>query len=152
MYGLIGYPLGHSFSAEFFNKKFSEEGIDEKYCLFPIHDISLVYQLIEENKDLKGINVTIPYKQQIIPFLSSISDEAAEIGAVNVVKINRDNRGFKLSGYNSDAIGFKKSLMPYLKPDMKKALILGTGGASKAVEYVLKSLGIQTQKVSRTSK
>lgn len=149
MYGLIGYPLGHSFSAEFFNNKFSREGIKEEYCLFPITDISLVTQLINENKDLKGFNVTIPYKQQIIPFLSSISDEASEIGAVNVVKIDRDGNGIKLSGYNSDAIGFKNSLMPFLRPEMKKALILGTGGASKAVEYVLESLGIQTRKVSR---
>lgn len=150
MYGLIGNPLGHSFSALFFNKKFQDECIDETYQLFPLPDISDVVKLINDNPDLKGFNVTIPYKQQIIPYLSILSDEAKEIGAVNVVKIDRTNDVITLSGHNSDAIGFRNTLLPFLSPDMKRALVLGTGGASKAVIYVLQSLGIKVTTVSRT--
>lgn len=149
MYGLIGNPLGHSFSADFFNNKFEREGIQERYNLFPIPSIDCVDGLIESHQDLKGFNVTIPYKEQIILYLASLSEEAKEIGAVNVVKINRENGKISLKGYNSDAIGFRNSLTPLLKPNMKKGLVLGTGGASKAVVYVLNSLGIEVLKVSR---
>lgn len=147
MYGLIGYPLGHSFSAGFFNDKFKREGIDEHYSLFPIENINELPVLIKEHPDLHGLNVTIPYKEKVIPFLSELSDDAREIGAVNVVAIS-DN-GKILKGYNSDAIGFRDSIKPLLKPDMKKALVLGTGGASKAVAYVLRNLGIDVRFVSR---
>lgn len=152
MYGLIGKKIGHSFSADFFNKKFQKEGIDESYHLFPLDSIKQFPQLLENHKDLKGLNVTIPYKIEVIPYLNILSDEAAEIGAVNVIKI--ENRGGEkfLSGYNSDSIGFKESLIPLLRPDIKKALVLGTGGASKAVVYALKQLGITYTNVSRTPK
>ncbi len=149
MYALIGKPLGHSFSANFFNEKFQREHIDNRYILAPLDDISDVIKLLEDHPDLQGFNVTIPYKQQIIPYLDALSDEAREIGAVNVVKVeHKDGKRF-LKGFNSDAIGFKESISPLIKSDMKRALILGTGGASKAVDYVLRSLGIETVKVSR---
>ncbi|MBD5299349.1 MAG: shikimate dehydrogenase [Bacteroides sp.] len=146
MYGLIGYPLGHSFSASFFNKKFADEGIPEHYELLPIETIGNLGALIKSLPDLKGFNVTIPYKQQIIPLLSEIDEEAAEIGAVNVVKLYADGT---MKGFNTDAVGFRNSLSPLLKPHMKKALVLGTGGASKAVINVLKRLGLEVTKVSR---
>lgn len=150
MYALIGKPLGHSFSANFFNEKFKREHIDNRYILAQLDDISDVTLLLEDHPDLQGFNVTIPYKQQIIPYLDSLSDEAREIGAVNVVKVEHKDGKRYLKGFNSDAIGFKESIAPLIKPDMKRALILGTGGASHAVDYVLRSLGIETVKVSRT--
>lgn len=150
MYGLIGRPLGHSFSADFFNTKFKKDNIDEVYNLFPLPDINSLPTLLDEHPDLKGLNVTIPYKQQVIPFLDSLSPEASEIGAVNVIKIiHRDGRRL-LHGFNSDAIGFRNSIAPLLRPEMKKALVLGTGGASKAVVYVLKALGLDVTMVSRS--
>lgn len=149
MYALIGKPLGHSFSADFFNEKFKREGIDNSYILAPLDCISEVAQLLESHPDLQGFNVTIPYKQQIIPYLDALSEEAMEIGAVNVVKVENINGKRFLKGFNSDTIGFKESITPLIKPYMKKALILGTGGASHAVEYVLRSAGIETVKVSR---
>lgn len=152
MYGLIGRPLGHSFSASFFNEKFKKENIDERYELFPLPYIEKVTELIEQHPSLKGFNVTIPYKQDIIPFLSRISEEAKEIGAVNVVRIHRDGGKYLLEGFNSDAIGFKESIQPLLKSYMKKAMILGTGGASKAVSFVMSSLGFQVIMVSRVAK
>ena len=152
MYGLIGRPLGHSFSASFFNEKFKKENIDERYELFPLPYIEKVTELIEQHPSLKGLNVTIPYKQDIIPFLSRISEEAKEIGAVNVVRIHRDGGKYLLEGFNSDAIGFKESIQPLLKSYMKKAMILGTGGASKAVSFVMSSLGFQVIMVSRVAK
>lgn len=149
MYGLIGYPLGHSFSAGFFNEKFQKENIPEHYSLFPIASIDELETLIESHPDLKGLNVTIPYKQQILSYLSSISEDAKAIGAVNVVKISHEDGKTCLHGYNSDAIGFRNSLLPLLKPDMKKALVLGTGGAAHAVCHVLSELGIHVTSVSR---
>ncbi len=146
MYGLIGKPLGHSFSADFFNKKFQDEGINESYKLFPLESIDLLPGLLASNPDLHGLNVTIPYKQAVIPFLNKLDKGAQEIGAVNVIKIYPDG---SLKGFNSDAIGFHDSLLPLLKPHMKRALVLGTGGASKAVVYVLKNLGIEVKSVSR---
>lgn len=150
MFALIGKPLAHSFSADFFNEKFKREGIDNKYILAPLDSITEVTKLLDDHPDLQGFNVTIPYKQQIIPYLDSLSVEAREIGAVNVVKVERKGGRIFLKGYNSDAIGFKNSIAPLLMPSMDKALILGTGGASHAVDYVLRSLGIKTVKVSRT--
>lgn len=152
MYGLIGYPLSHSFSAEFFNKKFKDEEINDMYQLFPLEKIEDVKQIILDNTDLKGLNVTIPYKEKIIPFLDSVSEEVSRIGAVNVIKVTDYNHKKILKGYNTDTIGFRDSLIPYLRPEIKNALILGTGGASKAVDYVLNKLGIETLKVSRSSK
>lgn len=152
MFGLIGKKLGHSFSAEFFNKKFRDEKIDETYRLFEIPSIEDFPKLLAENPDLKGLNVTIPYKRDVISFLSGLSVEAKAIGAVNVIKISRGKEGITLTGYNSDSIGFEESLKPLLNKSIDKALVLGTGGASKAVCYVLRKLGIEPTYVSRTPK
>lgn len=147
MFGLIGKKLGHSYSADFFNKKFKEETINAEYRLFPLENISLFPLLIKEYPELRGLNVTVPYKQEVMGYLSGLSKEAEEIGAVNVVKINPTNN--TLIGYNSDVYGFEKSLRPFLNPHITSALVLGTGGASKAVVYVLKKLGIKVTLVSR---
>lgn len=151
-YGLIGLPLGHSFSMGYFNEKFESEHIDAEYFNFEIPNIGELKAVLDTNPELKGLNVTIPYKQQIIPFLNEITKEAKEIGAVNVVKVTRKGNKIALKGYNSDVVGFTQSIKPLLEPCHKKALILGTGGASKAVAYGLKSLGIETLFVSRSKK
>ena len=149
-YGLIGYPLGHSFSQKYFTEKFSEEGTDARYDLFAIESIYLLPKLLEETKGLKGFNVTIPYKQQVMQYLDELDDEAKAIGAVNVVKVSYDSLGGRrLKGYNSDTYGFCESLRPMLCEWHKKALVLGSGGASKAVIYTLKKLGIEPVVVSR---
>lgn len=151
-YGLIGFPLGHSFSKNYFNEKFESEGINAEYINFEIPSISELKAVLVTNPELKGMNVTIPYKQQVIPYLNEITKEAKEIGAVNVIKVTRKGDKVYLKGYNSDVVGFTESIKPMLESCHKKALILGTGGASKAVEYGLKSLGIETKYVSRTKK
>ena len=149
-YGLIGYPLGHSFSISYFNQKFKDENIDAVYENFEIPSIDLLPEVLDSNPNLKGLNVTIPYKQKVIPFLDNISPEARAIGAVNVIKVIHEGKKTRLKGYNSDVIGFTQSIEPMLEPRYhKKALILGTGGASKAIDYGLKSLGIETVFVSR---
>ncbi len=154
MYALIGYPLGHSFSADFFNTKFEREGIDDSYSLCPLPTFGDFGNFIDSHPDLEGFNVTIPYKRKIIAKLDFITEEAREIGAVNVVGIVDRVRGkaglpCRLAGYNTDAIGFRESLRPLLRNDIHKALVLGSGGASKAVIYVLESLGISALTVSR---
>lgn len=149
-YGLIGYPLKHSFSIGYFNEKFHSENIDAEYVNFEIPTINDFKKVIEENPDLCGLNVTIPYKEQVIPFLDSLDPDTAKIGAVNVIKIIRQKGKVRLVGYNSDIIGFTQSIQPLLRPTHKKALILGTGGASKAVFHGLKNLGIESTFVSRT--
>lgn len=148
-YGLIGYPLVHSFSISYFNQKFIDEKIDAVYENFEIPTIDLLPEVIDSNPDLRGLNVTIPYKQKVMPFLDAISQEAMVIGAVNVIKVTREGGKSRLKGYNSDVIGFTKSIESMLEKFHKKALILGTGGASKAVDYGLKSLGLETVFVSR---
>ena len=145
-YGLLGHPLGHSFSRAFFNDKFAREGIDAEYLNFDLSDISELPQLLAEHPNLCGLNVTIPYKQAVIPYLDELSDEARAIGAVNVIKIE----GPYLKGFNSDVIGFTESIRPLLEPHHKKALVLGTGGASKAVCAGLDKLGIEWRYVSRS--
>ncbi|MCM1153003.1 MAG: shikimate dehydrogenase [Muribaculum sp.] len=150
LFGLIGKKLGHSFSAEIFNKKFGIENIDAEYRLIPIPDIENIVDVIRNNPDLKGFNVTVPYKEQILTYLDDISPEAAAIGAVNVVKVSRHGDKSFLKGYNSDIYGFTESLRPYLCDSMTKALILGSGGASKAVEAGLHNLGIESTIVSRS--
>ena len=149
-YGLIGYPLSHSFSKKYFTEKFEKLGIekDNVYDLFEIENIQDFKSLLNDNKDLKGLNVTIPHKLNVIPFLDEIDEAAKEIGAVNVIKF----KDGKLIGYNSDYFGFKYSLESFLNGVKPKALVLGTGGASKAVVKALKDLGITYQYVSREAK
>ena len=148
-YGLIGYPLIHSFSRSFFNEKFQNEGIDAVYENFEIPTIENLPEVIDSNPELKGLNVTIPYKEKVISYLDAVSPEARAIGAVNVIKVTHSGSETTLKGYNSDVIGFTKSIEPLLERWHKKALILGTGGASKAVDYGLRSLGLETVFVSR---
>lgn len=147
-FGLIGYPLSHSFSKKYFTDKFEKEEIsDAEYELFPITSIDQLPQLIKDNPELMGLNVTIPYKEQVLQLLDAIDPKAQEIGAVNTIKIE----GGKLKGYNTDYHGFKDSLTKFIgsRQMPKMALILGTGGASKAVKATLEDLGIQHQFVSR---
>ena len=148
-YGLIGYPLIHSFSKSFFNEKFMNEGIDAEYTNFEIKNIESLEEVIASNPELKGLNVTLPYKEKVLSFLDYISVEARAIGAVNVIRIEHRGNDVFLKGYNSDVIGFTKSIEPLLEKFHKKALVLGTGGASKAINYGLKSLGLETVLVSR---
>ena len=150
-YGLIGLPLLHSFSKIYFTDKFEKEGIDASYGLYALQDIS-EFLVLKNKVGLCGLNVTIPYKEKIIPFLDELDETAAEIGAVNVIQFIHRDGTLRFKGFNSDAIGFEKSITPYLKPSHKKALILGTGGASKAINYVLQKKGIETTFVSRTPK
>ena len=134
-YGLIGYPLEHSFSKGYFNEKFQNEGIDAEYNNYEISSIESLLEIIDTNPELKGLNVTIPYKKQVIKYLDALSPEAKAIGAVNVIRIEHIGNKTYLKGYNSDVIGFTKSIEPLLERYHKKALVLGTGGASKAVCY-----------------
>ena len=149
-YGLIDYPLGHSFSISYFNQRFADEGINAKYVNFEIPTIDELPEVIAKNPELRGLNVTIPYKEKVIEFLDSISPEARAIGAVNVIRVTHEGNKTILKGFNSDVIGFTQSIEPMLdKKWHKKALILGTGGASKAINFGLKSLGLETVFVSR---
>lgn len=148
-YGLIGYPLGHSFSKSYFNEKFENEGINAEYINFEIPTLDSLPEILASNPALKGLNVTIPYKEKVISYLDSISPEARAIGAVNVIRVDHKGNDTYLKGFNSDVIGFTKSIEPLLERFHKKALILGTGGASKAVNFGLKSLGLETVFVSR---
>ena len=148
-YGLIGFPLGHSFSKSFFNEKFQNEGIDAEYINFEIKGIDELPEVLATNPELRGLNVTIPYKEKVLSFLDYISVEARAIGAVNVIRVDHKGDDVVLEGYNSDVIGFTKSIEPLLETFHRKALILGTGGASKAINYGLKSLGLETVLVSR---
>ena len=145
-FGLIGYPLEHSFSPAYFKSKFSDEGItDIRYDLYPLKDISDLESLLRGEPELQGLNVTIPYKEQVIPYLDEMDALAARIGAVNT--IDRTAHGWK--GYNTDYYGFKKSIGPFLDWRHERALILGSGGASKAVVAVLEDIGIQTLIITR---
>lgn len=150
LYGLIGHPLGHSFSKDFFNQKFQSENIDAQYLNFDIPTIELLNEILTRQQ-IKGLNVTIPYKEKVIPFLDELSEEAKSIGAVNVIKVYQQENKIRLKGFNTDVIGFTESLQPLLNPTHKKALILGTGGASKAVQFGLQQLNIETLFVSRRS-
>lgn len=146
-FGLLGYPLSHSFSQHYFTEKFARLGLtDYVYENFSLPDIYELKGILENRKDLRGFNITIPYKKQILDFLQEISPVVAEIHACNCVRI-LDGR---LIGHNTDVVGFEKSLAPFLKPYHTQALILGTGGASAAVEYVLNRKGIGYTNVSRT--
>lgn len=169
-FGLLGHPLGHSFSRKFHNDRFAQLGIDAEYENFDLEDIQLLPSVIRETPALGGINVTIPYKQDVMQFLDELDPLAEKIGAVNVVKIRplssstpsisrtaeeQDVKatkipGFYLKGFNSDIVGFRDSLKPMLSGKEKSALILGTGGASKAIKVALEEMGMKTTYVSRT--
>ncbi|MBA4850841.1 shikimate dehydrogenase [Emticicia sp. BO119] len=149
IYGLIGYPLGHSFSKKYFTEKFGQMGIADTnaYELFELPDIQALPQLIESQPNLKGLNVTIPHKQAVMPFLDGLDASAEKVGAVNVIKIGE---GGKLIGYNSDYYGFKTSLEEFIPANSSlKALVLGNGGAAKAVVAALNDLAIAFKIVSR---
>lgn len=151
LYGLIGYPLGHSFSVPYFEKKFREEGTDAEYRNFPLEDISEFPSLIKKESTLEGLNVTVPYKQLVLPYLDALSKTAREIQAVNTICTCRKQGRLALVGHNTDVVGFRRSLEEHLKAYHASALVLGTGGSSKAVVYVLKELGIEYMQVSRTA-
>lgn len=163
-YGLIGYPLSHSFSKQYFTEKSEKEGIfDCEYNLYPLENIIAFPSLIESQPKLCGLNVTIPYKESVIPFLDELDETAQVVGAVNCIKMVRSKSQISdlkpvvsrvepsqiLKGYNTDVAGFRQSIKPFLEIQHERALILGTGGASKAVAYVLKEIGIDCYFVTR---
>lgn len=151
-YGLIGYPLGHSFSRGYFTDFFAQQAIEAEYKNFELPSIEQLPSLLESKETLCGFNVTIPYKQQVFAYLDELDEAAQAIGAVNVVKvIDKEGKQY-LKGYNSDYIGFTESIRPLLKPHHTRALILGTGGASKAVNFALRQMEIETLYVSRTAR
>jgi len=144
-FGLLGRNISYSFSRKFFEEKFNQLQIDATYENFDLQHIEELKLVLQKNKSLNGLNVTIPYKESILPFLDELSPEAQQIQAVNTIKISNN----QLIGYNTDAFGFMKSLFPILEKQHTHALILGTGGASKAVANALKSMGIEYRFVSR---
>jgi shikimate dehydrogenase len=150
VFGLIGYPLGHSFSKVFFTRKFLREQIAAKYEIFPIETLDKLPEIFEDNVTLTGLNVTIPFKEKIIPYLHQIEPEARKIGAVNTIRVEHIYDEIQLTGFNTDVLGFELSLAPILLPHLSKALILGSGGASKSVCYVLDKLNISWKIVSRS--
>lgn len=146
LFGLIGYPLGHSFSKKYFTQKFETEDLKDCFFeLFPIPDITEFPGLLKKNAELKGLAVTIPYKVSVMGYLDELSDEVKEIGAVNCIEFLPGG----LKGHNTDVVGFERSFIPQLRPHHTKALVLGTGGAAKAVQYILKKLGMPFLLVSR---
>jgi shikimate dehydrogenase len=148
-YGLIGRNISYSFSKKYFSEKFQHNRLDDhSYENFDLREIAEFPLIIKNNRGLAGLNVTIPYKETVIPFLDTLSKKAKKIGAVNTIRFTKSG---KLKGYNTDWYGFSKALLPLLKPHHKKALLLGTGGASKAVAFALKELGIKATFVSRVT-
>jgi shikimate dehydrogenase len=146
--GLIGFPVAHSYSADYFKQKYNCN-----YTLFPLESVDLFPELLQNHPNLKGLNVTIPHKQQIIPYLNDLDETAKAINAVNTIVIDWQDNGPHLTGYNTDVIGFKKALLEFLPHGlMPKALVLGNGGSAKAVTYALEQIGIKYSLVSRTPK
>ena len=151
LFGLIGYPLTHSFSKGYFAEKFEREGISDcRYDNYPLEHIDQFPGLITGNSQLAGLNVTIPYKKQVIAYLDELDTEADRVGAVNTVAFRNQAGITRLKGYNTDVYGFRESIAPYARPHFKKALVLGTGGSSKAVAYVLEGMGMEVTFVSRS--
>jgi shikimate dehydrogenase len=148
-YGIIGKKLSHSFSKDYFTNKFKKAGIEAQYNLFEIQDISELPELIENNPHLIGLNVTIPYKIAVIPFLNELDETAKATGAVNCIFISRVEHSIHLKGYNTDVYGFAQSIKPFLEGKHERSMILGTGGAAQAVKYVLRNIGISCLFVSR---
>jgi shikimate dehydrogenase len=152
-FGLIGYPLGHSFSKKYFTEKFQTENISDcSYENYPLKSLDGFRELIIEDYELCGLNVTIPYKSEIIRLLDNTETEAEEIGAVNVIKIIRTGSLIKLTGFNSDVTGIRDTLLPFMTENVRNALVLGTGGSSKAVCHVLNKIGLKVDLVSRNRK
>lgn len=147
-FGLVGKNISYSFSRGYFANKFTNEGLPHSYVNFDLQSIEELKEIIKNTSNLKGLNVTIPYKEEVIPLLDKLNKRAKKIGAVNTIKIKKD----KLIGFNTDYYGFKNSLKPHLKKHHKRALILGTGGASKAIRHALKKLNIKYHYVSRSKK
>ena len=149
-FGIIGFPLGHSFSPDYFNKKFRELNLHSyNYLAFPLEDISILPKMIEQNPLLLGLSITIPHKESVLQFLDFKSKVVEEIGACNCIKIIRKPNKIQLHGFNTDVIGFEKSLLNFIGNFRPKALILGSGGASKAAQFVLRKIGIDFKVVSR---
>ncbi|GGW66291.1 shikimate dehydrogenase [Winogradskyella epiphytica] len=148
-FGLVGRNISYSFSRRYFTNKFQNESLPYAYVNFDIQSINDLKEIVNSTPNLKGLNVTIPYKEEVIPLLNKLNKKAKKIGAVNTIKITKNK---KLKGYNTDYFGFKNSLKPYLKSHHTRALILGTGGASKAIAYGLQRLGIGFDFVSRSNK
>lgn len=145
-FGLIGYPLGHSFSKKYFSEKFDREGITgHSYELYPLEHIEQIENLLELTPDLVGLNVTIPYKEKVVAYLDKMSPVVKEIGACNCIRIENA----VLTGHNTDVVGFSKSLIPKLQRHHQRALVFGTGGSAKSVHYVLKEMKIPFLQVSR---
>ncbi len=152
-FGLIGYPLGHSFSGKYFSEKFLKENITGcSYNNYPLTNIEQLPWLIESDTEISGLNVTIPYKTDVIRYLDHIDPEAEKVGAVNVLKIARSGSSVHISGYNSDIYGIQTTLMPFTPDDLQNALVLGTGGSSKAVCHVLSEMNVFYTLVSRSEK
>jgi shikimate dehydrogenase len=152
-FGLIGYPLGHSFSKKYFTEKFQSEHISNcSYENYPLKSLEGFREMVAEDYELSGLNVTIPYKTEIIKLLDITETEAGEIGAVNVIKIKRIGNLVKLVGFNSDVTGIRDTLIPFMTGNVRNALVLGTGGSSKAVSHVLKKFGLKVDLVSRIRK
>lgn len=147
-FGLVGKNIAYSFSKAHFSAKFDNEELPYSYVNFDIENISKFPEILKENDDIVGLNVTIPYKEQVIPYLDGLHKTAAEIGAVNTIKFYPSG---KIKGFNTDYYGFMKSIKPLLKPHHTHALILGTGGASKAIAYALKKLNLSFDYVSRNA-
>lgn len=148
-FGLLGFPLQHSFSRSYHNERFARWGIDAVYDNYELADLSQLRTIVETDDELEGLNVTIPHKQAVMPLLDEIDDKAQAIGAVNVIRIERCDDRVRMVGYNSDYTGFRNSIKPLLKPHHTHALVLGTGGASRAVCAVLCDMGIVVRRVSR---
>ncbi len=152
-FGLIGFPLAHSFSQKYFIEKFAREQItDCSYENFPLESIDHLPELLNDNPDLCGLNVTIPYKNEVLNFINVKEPVVDEIGAANVLKIKRVNDKIQVYGFNSDIVGIMDSIQPFLTDKVKDALVFGTGGSSGAVSWVLKKLGINVILVSRNRK
>lgn len=150
IYGIIGNKLDHSFSPNYFRNKFKQLGIEADYLKFELNEITELPLLISDAKNLSGLNVTVPFKEKVIPFVDDLSSDARSVGAVNTIRILRTTGEIKIRGYNTDVIGFRKTIEPLIiKRKNLQALVLGSGGSSKAVTYVLMQLGIPYQLVSR---
>lgn len=146
LYGLIGYPLGHSFSKQYFTEKFLKEGLDDcGYELFPLQDIAAIVDLLATHPQLVGLNVTIPYKEKVLPYAQVQSEVVQQVGAANTLHIHNGT----ITAHNTDVIGFEQSFAPALQPHHTQALVLGTGGAARAAQYVLRKRGIPFNLVSR---